>query len=145
MPDNHMMRFTSYVPPGYVLLIAPPAATSREAVRSVLARRGHTVEFNSSANSAVDSSGDLDRYDLLILELDTVDEEAVQVCARLRAVTFAPLMVLVPETARSQGIRALELGADTFIVTPFDRREIVARSEALVRRYRRLWFVPLPA
>jgi DNA-binding response OmpR family regulator len=36
------------------------------------------------------------------------------------------------------------LGADSFVVVPFDRRELVARAEALVRRYRQA-FLPLLA
>jgi DNA-binding response OmpR family regulator len=84
--------------------------------------------------------GDLDRYDLLILEIDNHDPEAVQQCVRVREVTLAPLLVLVPEMARNQGIQALMLGADSFVALPFNRSELVARSEALIRRYRRMWF-----
>ena len=142
MPEKYNRRFTSYVPPGNVLVVAPPTGGTREAIRSILMRRGHAVDLSESA---LDNVGNFDRYDLVILELNTVDERAVQDCARLRDVTLVPLLVLVPETARSQGIRALELGADTFTVTPFNRREIVARSEALVRRYRQLWFRAAPA
>jgi DNA-binding response OmpR family regulator len=57
----------------------------------------------------------VDRYDLLVLEIDARDEESVQFCAQLRTVSLVPLLVLVSETARSQGI------------------------QALIRRYRRAW------
>ena len=130
------VSFTGFVPQGTMLIMASAPGASWDAIRSILIRRGHTVDF-SLANSSTHE--DLGSYDLLILELNVYDVEAVQQCARLRQVTLAPLLVLVPETARSQGIQALELGADTFMLSPFNKREIVARSEALVRRYRQLW------
>ena len=127
----------SIVPEGNILVIGPPSGVAREAIRAALKRRGHTVDIAHLDISAMD---DIDRYDLLILEIDTHDAEGVQHCVRVREVTLAPLMVLVLETARSQGIQALDLGADSFLLLPFNRRELVARCEALMRRYRQLWF-----
>lgn len=140
-PDQQTMNLNSFVPLGKMLIIAPSSSATWDVVCSGLIRRGHKVEFTVSDLSAIQ---DLESYDLLILDLNVHDVEAVQQCARLRQVTLAPLLVLVPETARSQGIQALELGADTFMVSPFDKREIVARSEALVRRYRQLWSLANP-
>lgn len=120
-----------------VLIIGPGASIAQDVVQSAFTRRGHTTDLTSIEQS-IDL--ELDRYDLLILELDMDDTEAAQSCVRLRRLTLAPLLVLVPATARSQGIKALELGADSFVVIPFDRRELMARSEALVRRHRGLWF-----
>jgi two-component system response regulator CpxR len=78
----------------------------------------------------------VDEYDLVLLEADTRDPGAFALLDRLRKVSIVPVMVLIPVTARGQGIHALELGADCFVLLPFDRRELVARSEALIRRYR---------
>jgi DNA-binding response OmpR family regulator len=136
-PDQQAVSLNSFVPLGKMLIIASSSGATWDVVCSGLIRRGHKVDFTVSDVSVIQ---DLESYDLLILDLNVYDVEAVQQCARLRQVTLAPLLVLVPETARSQGIQALELGADTFMVSPFDKREIVARSEALVRRYRQLWF-----
>jgi len=127
----------SIAPQGNVLVIGSPSGVAHEVVRAILNRRGHTIDFVHLDISAID---DLDRYDLLILEIDMHDAEGVHRCARVREVTLAPLLVLVPETARTQGIQALDLGADSFVLLPFNRSELVARSEALMRRYRQLWF-----
>jgi DNA-binding response OmpR family regulator len=125
------------VPQGNVLVIASSSGVAHEVVRAIFKRRGHIVSF---APPDVSAMGDLDRYDLLILEIDNHDPEGVQQCVRVREVTLAPLLVLVPEMARNQGIQALMLGADSFVSLPFNRSELVARSEALIRRYRRMWF-----
>ncbi|HSN75279.1 MAG TPA: response regulator [Anaerolineae bacterium] len=117
------------------MVVASPSGVAHEVVRAILKRRGHTVDFTHLDFSTIDT---LDRYDLLILEIDMHDAEGVQQCVRVREVTLAPLLVLVPETARNQGIQALDLGADSFVLLPFNRSELVARSEALMRRYRQM-------
>jgi DNA-binding response OmpR family regulator len=136
--------YLGVVPQGAILVMSPATGGAREAVRSILKRRGHSVESAPTDFDAIAAIENIDVYDLLVLDLDIHDAEAVQLCAQLRQVTLAPLLVLVPETARNQGILALELGADSFVVVPFDRRELVARAEALVRRYRHA-FLPLLA
>jgi DNA-binding response OmpR family regulator len=129
--------FVGIVPQGHVLVMASRSGVAHEVVRAILKRRGHTVDF---AHLDINPIDDPDRYDLLILEIDMHDAEGVQQCVRVREETLAPLLVLVPETARNQGIQALDMGADSFVLLPFNRSELVARSEALMRRYRHLWF-----
>jgi DNA-binding response OmpR family regulator len=136
---NHGLQQTSWidtVPQSHALVIGPLAGGALEAIRAIFKRRGHSVEFAPADMAAIADLGKLDLFDLLILELDIQDVKAVQLCAQLRRVTLAPLLVIVPEIGRSQGIQALELGADSFVVAPFDRRELIVRSEALIRRYR---------
>ena len=102
-------------------------------VASIFRRRGHLVEIDP--NWTEDFSA-IDAHDLVVVELDVRKPDVLSFLGRLRQISVVPLLVLIPMTARSQGIRALELGADCFVVLPFDRRELVARSEALIRRYR---------
>jgi DNA-binding response OmpR family regulator len=134
---QHRAGLVGTVIEGNILVMASPASVAHEVVRAVFKRRGHAVRSAHLDISAID---DPDQYDLLILEIDVHDPEGVQQCVRVREVTLAPLLVLVPETARNQGIQALMLGADSFVSLPFDRSELVARSEALMRRHRQLWF-----
>lgn len=127
--------YPSILPQANVLVIGP-SSSAHELLRTILMRRGHAVDLVASDITAVES---IERYDLLVLELDPRDAGAVEQCADVRVLTRTPLLVLVPETARNQGVQALELGADMFITVPFDRRELVARVEALVRRDRGQW------
>ncbi len=127
---------TGTVSQSNALVIGVSWGGAREALRAILRRRGHLVEYAPADLTVIQAVDGISDFDLLVLELDSQDLEAVQLCAQLRQVTLAPLLVVVPETGRSQGIRALELGADSFVVAPFDRRELVARAEALIRRYR---------
>lgn len=116
-----------------MLVLGGEGAAVLDVAASILRRRGHEVEVERSGMTSIAA---LDAYDLVVLEPDSRDPNALSILGSLRQVSIVPLLVLVPLTARGQGIRALELGADCFMVSPFDRRELVARSEALIRRYR---------
>ena len=116
-----------------LLLVGAADAGSLDMAASILRRRGHRVEVDRALGEDLSL---FDPYDLVVLELDARNSMALAFLGRLRQASIVPLLVLIPMTGRSQGIRALELGADCFIVFPFDRRELVARSEALIRRYR---------
>lgn len=129
--------YPGIVPHSNVLIIGPGSPIAQDVVQSAFRRRGHTIDLVSTEESA---RHDLDQFDLLIVELDVGETDAVRLCARLRLRTLTPLLVLVPVTARNQGIQALEMGADSFVLIPFDRRELMARAEALIRRHRRRWF-----
>lgn len=115
-------------------MIARPDGEFRSQATAALLRRGHRASF---AALPLEPSDDLDGYDLLLLEPDASNPDALRFCSALREFSKVPLLVILPLTARSRGIQALDLGADSFILAPFDRRELVARCEALIRRYRR--------
>lgn len=119
-----------------ILSLADRKAPLRDVVSAPLERRGHSVDARTLDRGGF--SG-VDDYHLVVLELDHSNPDSVKFCSDLREVSRVPLLVLVPGTAKSQGVRALELGADSFMLTPFDRRELVARSEALIRRYTNAW------
>ena len=116
-----------------VLLVGSEGVGALDLVGSIFRRRGYLVEIDPNGTEELSS---IDAYDLVVVELDVRKPDALSFMGRLRQISVVPLLVLIPMTARSQGIRALELGADCFVVLPFDRRELVARSEALIRRYR---------
>ncbi|MCB0199768.1 MAG: hypothetical protein H6649_11095 [Caldilineae bacterium] len=116
-----------------IQVIASQDSEYRHQVAAALLRRGHRAIFMALPAAPSD---DLDRFDLLVLEPDASDPDALHICSALREFTRVPLLVVVPLTSRSRGIQALDLGADSFMLAPFDRRELVARCEALIRRYR---------
>ena len=116
-----------------VLLVGSEGVGGMDLVASIFRRRGHLVEIDPDETEELST---IDAYDLVVIELDARKPDVLLFLRRLRQISMVPLLVLIPMTARSQGIRALELGADCFMVLPFDRRELVARSEALIRRYR---------
>ncbi len=79
--------------------------------------------------------GKLYDYDIIILDLMLPDIDGFEVLRRLRAARVrTPVLVLSGMSDVIFRSKALGLGADDFLVKPFDRRELIARLKAIVRR-----------
>jgi len=114
-----------------VLSLSGRNALARDVVAAVLELRGHdVVSMKIGSGELTNLAG----YDLIVLEIDGTVPDAFMQCRRIRNISKVPLLLLIPPASRSQGVRGLDLGADGYIVMPVDRREFVARVEALIRR-----------
>lgn len=74
--------------------------------------------------------------DLVVLDLGLPGIGGLEVLKQLRATSDLPVIVLSGRSDRSDRIVGLELGADDYVVKPFDPRELVARVNAVLRRGR---------
>jgi two-component system KDP operon response regulator KdpE len=72
--------------------------------------------------------------DAAIIDLVLPDETGIDVCRRLREWSEMPIIVLSAVGEEEQKVRALEAGADDYVVKPFGPRELVARLQAVLRR-----------
>ncbi|HEX2036214.1 MAG TPA: response regulator [Chloroflexota bacterium] len=72
--------------------------------------------------------------DLIILDLMLPDEDGLVLCARLKGLADAPIIICSATPRRQDKILGLKLGADDFVHKPFDADELVARVEAVLRR-----------
>jgi two-component system, cell cycle response regulator CtrA len=76
-------------------------------------------------------------YDIVILDLLLPDVEGYEVVRRMRAARVETPVLIVSGLPRSQAaVRGLLTGADDFVAKPFDKAELLARVEAVVRRSR---------
>ncbi len=74
-------------------------------------------------------------YDLLILDINLPGMEGYDICQRLRQEgKKMPILMLTARTKREEVVRGLNLGADDYLVKPFDLEELLARVRALLRR-----------
>jgi two-component system cell cycle response regulator CtrA len=79
----------------------------------------------------------LHRHDLIILDLDLPDIDGYEVLRRLRdARNRTPVLILSGLSHLDNRIKGLGYGADDFMSKPFDKRELIARIRAIVRRDR---------
>ena len=79
--------------------------------------------------------GKLYDYDIIILDLILPDIDGYEVLRRLRAAKVqTPILILSGLTGLDDKIKGLGVGADDYLTKPFDRRELVARIQAIVRR-----------
>ncbi len=74
--------------------------------------------------------------DLILLDLMLPGIDGYQVCRELRTRTSTPIIMLSAKGEVFDKVLGLELGADDYILKPFDSKEMVARVKAVLRRYR---------
>jgi two-component system OmpR family response regulator len=72
--------------------------------------------------------------DLIMLDLMLPDEDGMSICRRLRQTSTVPIIMVTAKGEDIDRILGLELGADDYVVKPFNPRELVARIRALLRR-----------
>src|SRR5271154_3217031 len=73
--------------------------------------------------------------DLIVLDLDLPDLHGGEILERIRSWSNVPIMILSVEASEEEKVRLLKLGADDYVVKPFGIAELLARSEAALRRY----------
>ena len=76
------------------------------------------------------------RPDLVVLDDEMPDLNGWQMVERIRQLTDVPLLMISMSDHEREKVRALRAGADDYVTKPFGREELLARSEALLRRRR---------
>ena len=83
---------------------------------------------------ALDARMATDDYDILILDLNLPGEDGFSICRRVRAAGDMPIVIVTAQGEDVDKILGLEMGADDYIVKPFNPRELLARIRAVLRR-----------
>ena len=73
--------------------------------------------------------------DLILLDLGLPDMDGNDIIASVREWTSCPIIVISARTGEHDKVAALDLGADDYIMKPFDSKELVARVKAVLRRF----------
>lgn len=72
---------------------------------------------------------------LVLLDIMLPEIDGYQVCREIRQISSVPIIMLTAKGEVFDKVLGLELGADDYIVKPFDSKELVARVKAVLRRY----------
>ena len=78
------------------------------------------------------------KYDLIILDIMMPKKSGYDLCREYRDQTDVPILMVTAKTESIDKIRGLGLGADDYVVKPFDPLELVARVKSHLARYERL-------
>jgi len=72
---------------------------------------------------------------LVILDLMLPEMDGYEVCREIRKISKVPIIMLTAKGETFDKVLGLELGADDYMVKPFEPKELLARAKAVLRRY----------
>jgi len=121
--------------PALIFVIEDELSIAR-LVQSVLVEFGFEVECFHTGASALRRLA-VRRPDLCITDLGLPDMDGMQVVRQLQEGTPCAVLILTGRNDVTDRVLGLELGADDYIVKPFEPRELVARVRSILRRYQK--------
>jgi two-component system, cell cycle response regulator CtrA len=130
------------------VLLVEDEITAARGIALVLKSSTAVVDHASSGEEALELVRHYD-YDIMVLDLILPDMEGYEVVRRMRlGRNHTPVLVLSGVSRPEAKVKALGLGADDVMSKPFDKAELLARVQAVVRRSKgfsqpRLWVGPL--
>ena len=116
-----------------ILVVEDDAALARGVI-ALLKAAGHAADVAEDGETALMLAAS-EPYGLLILDIGLPDMSGFEVLKRLRArACKSPVLVLTARDQVSDRVSGLDLGADDYLLKPFDGDELAARVRALLRR-----------
>ncbi|HYI98588.1 MAG TPA: response regulator transcription factor [Thermoleophilaceae bacterium] len=104
-----------------------------DVLRRSLDLDGYEVRLAGDGEEALAAAG-VFAPDAVILDLGLPKLDGVEVCRRLRSDGDVPILMLTARDGVDSRVDGLDSGADDYLVKPFERRELLARLRALLRR-----------
>jgi two-component system response regulator ResD len=102
-------------------------------VSSNLKKEGFNVVTANSGEEAIEKVQS-ESPDLVLLDVMLPEKDGFQVCKEIRGFTSVPIIMLTARDEDMDKIIGLEMGADDYVVKPFNPKELVARIKAIFRR-----------
>jgi two-component system KDP operon response regulator KdpE len=115
------------------LLVVEDDERIRTALIRALRERGHAVSSAATAMAGLRQAVD-ERPDLVVLDLGLPDLDGGELLRMLRAVSSVPVIVATARDDDGSVVRALDAGADDYVLKPFSTEQLEARIRAVLRR-----------
>lgn len=117
------------------ILLVCDDARSRASLADFLTKQGLILMTVETAAEALSAASRADCAMLALLDLQAHDDAALSLCRRLRETgCTVPVIVISSRTEPVDRVLALEIGADDYVVKPFNPRELLARINVQLRR-----------
>lgn len=104
-----------------------------ELIRLYVEKEGYKAVISHNGNDAVEKFKSLSP-DLVLLDIMLPGKDGWQVCREIRGIDNTPIIMLSAKGETFDKVLGLELGADDYIVKPFEPKELIARIKAVLRR-----------
>ena len=116
------------------ILLAEDEVDLNNIITKYLKKNGYSVESVFNGEEALDYL-EYDEYDLIILDIMMPKINGFEVIKKLRSKgNHTPILLLTARNSSEDKVKGLDLGADDYIVKPFDFNELTARIRTIVRR-----------
>ncbi len=115
------------------ILLVEDEKAIRDAVAAYLEREGYWVVGVGDGQSAIEEF-EKHQFDLVVLDLMLPKIPGERVCRTIRDTSDVPIIMLTAKGETYDKVLGLELGADDYIVKPFETKEVTARIKAVLRR-----------
>ncbi|MFJ9058319.1 response regulator transcription factor [Streptomyces sp. NPDC102409] len=106
------------------------------ALSAVLSRHGFQVVHARSGEEALQAllPADKEPFGVVLLDLGLPDQDGYEVCGKIRKRSAIPVIMVTARSDVRSRIHGLNLGADDYVVKPYDTGELLARIHAVARR-----------
>jgi two-component system response regulator ResD len=118
------------------LLVADDEAAIRLGIREYAEFEGYEVDEACDGSEAVQMCREKD-YDLLILDIMMPKIDGFAACKKIRSMKDIPVIMLSAKGEEYDKLYGFELGVEDYVVKPFSLKELMARVEVVLRRYRK--------
>ena len=115
------------------ILIVEDDASIRDALRRTLVDRGHVVSVASTGLGGLESAL-REQPEAILLDLGLPDVDGLTLISMVRAAVSVPILVITAQDDDATVVRALDAGADDYVVKPFGSAQVEARLRAVLRR-----------
>lgn len=105
----------------------------RRVLRATLTSQGYALIEARSGEEALEMVRQ-ERVDLILLDVNMPGIDGIETCRELRQGSDVPIIMLTVRGAERDKVRALDAGADDYVVKPFPIQELLARIRAALRR-----------
>lgn len=116
------------------ILIVDDDANITELIRLYFDKEGFLTVCASNGKEALEKFRSED-IALIILDIMMPEMDGWQVCREIRRTSNVPIIMLTAKGETFDKVLGLELGADDYMVKPFETKELVARVKAVLRRF----------
>ena len=119
--------------PKHTIMVVDDEKNICELMRLYLEKEGFAVTVANNGSDAI-SLIRQSRPDLVLLDIMMPVIDGWEVCRQVREFSTVPIIMLTAKGETFDKVMGLDLGADDYIVKPFDTKEVVARVKAVLRR-----------
>ncbi len=117
------------------ILVVDDDINIAQLIKLYLEKEGYRVECHTHGTAAI-KAFKLNPPNLVVLDIMLPGMDGWEICREIRKISDIPIIMLTAKGETFDKVLGLELGADDYIVKPFDPKELMARIKAVLRRHR---------